>query len=499
MKYLFCFFLFFCFSFCFTIHGFGQLDSAFVYTYGGSNDDYARQIIATKDSGYIVVGTTSSFGVALTDIYIVKTDNNGVKEWSSRYGTPGIDWGYAIRQTFDNGYIVTGYTNQNAVTGYDIYLLKIDSSGNVEWTKTIGGPDWDFAYGIEVTPDSGFIICGKSYSYSNGGSDVYIVKTNSSGDVLWQKNYGGTNAESANGIIRDRNNNYGIIGETKSFGAGDNDVWLLKISGAGDTLWTKTYGTALSDAGYAIDTTTNESFICNGTSYGFRAADTTSDMYFFKVDSLGNQLWYRVQGEALKAEEGRVVKTLPDGNLFSGGMTESYGLGKTAYFMLRCNPNGYFLNGCAFGGTDYEEGYSVAVGKDKQIVFAGISNSYGCGLYDMYLARIDTFTFVDDYVLGIYETCDSTISVSEINNKERNILLFPNPASGSVLLNINNSNLFIKDHEVIISDVTCKEVKRMSFEKFPVEIALGNLKAGMYFVEVFQEGHLFSVGKLLVY
>src|SRR5688572_1787238 len=95
-------------------------DSCNVYTYGGSNNDYARQIISTSDSGYIVVGTTSSFGVALTDIYIIKIDSNGVKQWSHIYGSDQIDWGYSIRETYDHGYIITGYTNKNLSSGYDI-------------------------------------------------------------------------------------------------------------------------------------------------------------------------------------------------------------------------------------------------------------------------------------------------------------------------------------------------------------------------------------------
>ena len=500
MKYLLSFFLFICFSLCLRVHGFGQLDSAYIYTYGGTNDDYARQIIATKDSGYIVVGTTSSFGVSLTDIYIVKTDRNGVKQWSFRYGTPAIDWGYAIRETFDNGFIATGYTNENALSGYDIYILKIDSVGNVEWSKSIGGPDWDFGYGIELTPDSGFIICGKSYSYSNGGSDVYIVKTNSYGDILWQKNYGGTDAESANGIIRDRDNNYGIVGQTKSYGAGDDDIWIIKIDGNGDSLWTKRYGTPLFDAGYAIDTTLDGNFITNGTTTSF-SADSSSDMILIKTRTDGFWLWTKIHGDVLRTEdeEGRVVKQLPNGNIFDGGTTNAYGSGKTAYYMLRNDSAGNFLNGCAFGGTDYEDGLSVAVGKDNQIVFAGISNSYGCGLYDMYIIRIDTFTFVNEYVLSIHENCDSTIGVLENITYENDITLYPNPASGSVQMDISLSIPRLKKYNFTISDIAGKEIETNIIEKFPFEISLRGLRSGMYIVQVYEDGFLLSAGKLMVY
>jgi hypothetical protein len=481
-------------------HASATLDSAYIYTYGGYNDDYARQIISTSDSGYIIVGTTSSFGVDLADIYLVKTDRNCLKEWSHIYGTPAVERGYSIRQTFDHGYIIAGYTNHDAAAGYDIYLLKVDSMGEVQWTKTIGGTDWDFGYGIELTSDSGFIICGKTYSYSNGGSDVYIVKTDASGNVMWQKNYGGSNDESANAIIRDRNNNYIIVGETKSYGAGDDDVWVLKIDEAGDTLWTKTFGTALFDAGHAIDTTSDGNYICNGTSYGFRATDTTSDMYFFKIDTLGNQLWYQVQGADSSAEEGLVAKEFPDGNLFSGGITEAYGLGKTAYYMLRTDAGGNYLAGCAFGESDYEEGYSIAVGKDNQIVLAGITSSYGCGLFDIYLIRIDTFDFVNEYIISSHEFCDTTIGIDDPGIGNSVFSISPNPVSTGCTIYYGDSNSKHVPYTVKISDVTGKEISNHQVLEFPFWFTRNpKMNSGIYFVSVIQENLIKAVSKMIVY
>jgi len=498
MKKLFFFFPLFFAAPCFSLYAFAQLDSAYIYTYGGNNDDYARQIISTNDSGYIVVGTTSSFGVALTDIYIIKTDRNAVRQWSHIYGSPGIDWGYAIRETYDNGYIVTGYTNQNNGSGYDIYLLKIDSAGNVEWTKTIGGNDWDFGYGIELTPDSGFIIIGKSYSFSNGGSDAYIVKTNSTGDVMWQKNYGGTNDESANGIIRDRDNNFAIVGETSSYGFGDHDIWMLKINLNGDTLWTKTYGTTLFDAGYAIDTTLDGNYITNGTSNGF-STDSSTDMILIKTTSSGTWKFTRIHGENLHTEDGRIVKQFPNGNIFDGGTTDAYGVGKTAFYMLRNDSAGNFINGCAFGGTDYEEGYSVAVGKDNQVVFAGISNSYGCGLFDVYLIRIDTFTIVNDYILSIHEFCDSTIGVPETIAAGNNISVYPNPATKIAYINLTNKAAPSALYTLAVTDLAGREIMTLEKVKFPAAISLENLQSGIYFVEILQDTIPLTSAKLIVY
>lgn len=454
-------------------------------------------IIATNDSGYIIVGTSSSFGVALTDIYIIKTDNNGVKQWSHLYGSPVIDWGYAIRQTYDNGFIVTGYTNQNAVSGYDIYLLKIDSLGNIQWTKTIGGPDWDFGYGIELTSDSGFIICGKSYSFTNGGSDAYIVKTNSTGEIQWEKHYGGPEDESANGIIRDRDNNYAIIGQTRSYGAGDDDIWILKIDENGDTLWTRTYGISLFDAGYAIDTTLDGNYVTNGTTKSF-STDSTSDMIVIKTNSNGNWMWTRIHGDNGSTEDGYVVKCLPNGDIFDGGITDAYGHGKTAYYMIRMDSDANFITSAAFGGTDYEEGYSVAVGKDNQIIFAGISDSYGCGLYDIYLARIDTFAFVNDYDLSIHITCDSTIGIHEITNERNQISIFPNPAYDRVTISLANTPIISTGYKLRISDITGREIQNHSTIIFPAEISVQSLSAGIYMVGIYNEGNLLATGKLII-
>ena len=472
-------------------------DSCNVYTYGGSNNDYARQIISTSDSGYIVVGTTSSFGVALTDIYIIKIDSNGVKQWSHFYGSDHIDWGYSIRETFDHGYIITGYTNQNQSAGYDIYLLKLNGIGEVQWAKTIGGPDWDFGYGIELTPDSGFIICGKSYSFSNGGSDAFLVKTNAAGDVVWQKNYGDQGDESVNAIIRDRDNNYGLVGVTTSFGNGFEDEWLLKINGNGDTLWTKTFGGFLTDIGYAIDTTGDGGFVTNATSNSF-TTDSTSDMMLIKTSTDGTAMWTQMHGAPSNDEEGYVVDVFPNGNIFDGGVTWAYGLGQDAFYALRSDQDGNYITGAAFGGSDHEEGYSIAVGKDNKVVLAGITDSDGCGLWDIYLIRIDTFAFQSEHPPIIHVTCDTTIGIEERDLSQSAIAVYPNPSSDRVFIDFNSKK--IKDEYVVsLTDVTGKEIKKITVHAFLVSLDVTDLNDGFYFVNIYQNEHLLGTQKLIVY
>jgi len=474
-------------------------DSSNVYTYGGTNNDYAREIICTSDSGFIVVGTTSSFGVQLTDIYIIKTDRYGAKQWSHIYGSEAIEWGYGIRETFDHGYIITGYTNQNAAAGYDIYLLKINSIGEVQWSKTIGGADWDFAYAIELTTDSGFIICGKSYSYTNGGSDALIVKTDSIGNIVWQKNFGGTGDESMNDIIRDRDDNYGVVGQTNSFGNGREDEWLMRIDMNGDTLWTILYGHMLFDVGYAIDTTADGGYVTNGTTNSYAVPDTTKNMMLIKTMQSGLWKWTRIHGEANKFEEGYIVDVFPNGDIFDGGVTDAWGEGQTAFYMLRSDSLGDYITGANFGGTDHEEGYSSAVGKHNQAMFAGVTDSYGCGLFDVYLIRIDTFAFQSFHPPINHFTCDTTIGIGELETGNKNISIYPNPSSEKMLIDFHPAKSLRGKFELRVTDISGKEVEMMYLENFPAELHIGSWASGFYILNIYSGNVLQGAEKLIVY
>ena len=161
------------------LFGFSQKDTiAHLYTFGGNNNDNAEEIQATSDGGYIVIGSTSSNSWGNTDAYLLKVDSLCNYQWSKALGGNNNDWGYSIKQTFDKGYIIAATSNSYGNGGYDAVLMKRDSMGNYEWTKVYGGIDWDFAYSVVQTYDSGYVFCGETYNNTNGFSDVYIVKTN---------------------------------------------------------------------------------------------------------------------------------------------------------------------------------------------------------------------------------------------------------------------------------------------------------------------------------
>ena len=152
-------------------------------TYGGSDWDEALLIQETDDGGYIVAGYTYSFGAGNEDIWVLKLDEDGNVEWQKTYGGSDEDWAHSIQQTSDGGYIVAGYTYSFGAGEGDFWVLKLDENGNVEWQKTYGGSDYDRAKSIQQTDDGGYIVAGSTYSFGAGYYDFWVLKLDENGEI----------------------------------------------------------------------------------------------------------------------------------------------------------------------------------------------------------------------------------------------------------------------------------------------------------------------------
>jgi predicted secreted protein len=217
-------------------------------TFGGRDYDYANAIIKA-DNGYVIAGNTESFGEGGRDVWVIKIDKNGNKIWDKTFGDNKSNWANAIIEA-DNGYIIAGYTESFGAGDYDAWVIKIDKNGNKIWDKTFRSSKYDGADEI-IKADNGYIITGTTNSFGAGAKDAWIIKIDKNGNKIWDKTFGGNEADEANEIIK-ADNGYIIAGYTESFGAGDYDAWVIKIDKNGNKIWDKTFGGSDWDEAKAI-------------------------------------------------------------------------------------------------------------------------------------------------------------------------------------------------------------------------------------------------------
>ena len=295
-------------------------DTLWTKVYGGTNRDCGCSVQETSDEGYIIVGYTKSFGAGDYDVYLIKTDANGDALWSRTYGGTNRDYGYSVQETSDGGYIVAGRTRSFGAGSYDVYLIKTDSSGDTLWTGTYGGIDDDESYSVQETSDGGYIVAGWTFLIvpppGSPHNNVYLIKTDTDGDTLWTRQYGGADDDESYSVQETSDGGYIVAGMTKSFGAGSNDVYLIKTDTDGDTLWTCTYGGSVSDQGQSVQQTSDGGYIIAGNTKSFGAGD--SDVWLIKTDALGDTLWTKTFGGIDSEYAYGVQQTTDNGYIVAG-------------------------------------------------------------------------------------------------------------------------------------------------------------------------------------
>ncbi len=310
-------------------------DTLWTKTYGGTSDDYGNSVQQTQDGGYIVAGLTGSYGAGINDFYLIKTNANGDTLWTRTYGGRNDDYGESVRQTSDGGYVVAGYT-QSFGNDLQVYLVKTNASGDTLWTRTYGGADYDWGTSVQQTSDGGYIVAGCTGSYGDTLGDVYLIKTNSSGDTLWTRTYGGADGDDGSSVQQTSDGGYIVAGLTGSFGAGINDFYLIKTNSTGDTLWTRTYGGTNEDHGHFVQQTSDGGYIFAGFTYISGPANW--DVYLVKTNASGDPSWTRNYG-GTSADFSESVQQTSDGGYIVAGITSSFGYGPDVY-LIKTDANG---------------------------------------------------------------------------------------------------------------------------------------------------------------
>lgn len=258
-------------------------------TYGGAGNDDGPLVQQTTDGGYIVGGTTYSFGSGYDDFWLLSLDSEGIIRWEKTYGGNTFDRLSSLRQTLDGGYVAAGTTSSFADGGTDFWVLKLKADGNAEWQKTYGGAGNDDGPAVQQTYDGGYVLAGTTYSVSAGDGNIMVLKLGPYGNIVWQKTYGGSKDDYATIVRETLDSGYIVAGTTYSFGPGDGDIWLLKLDANGNIQWESTYDNNGNDNASALQQTLDGGYIVAGTSYPIDSTGPDKgDIRILKLDGQGN-------------------------------------------------------------------------------------------------------------------------------------------------------------------------------------------------------------------
>jgi predicted secreted protein len=345
-----------------------KLTVEFNRAFGGSKSDVAYRVIQTSDGGYALVGQTSSYGAGLTDAWLVKVDSEGNLLWNKTYGGPSDDTASCILQTADSGFILAGLTASFGSGGSDYWLVKTDSQGKMQWNKTFGGAKNDLATYAAQTSDGGFVLVGWEESFGAGGEDIWLIKTDANGGMQWSKTYGGALNDEAYFVAQIGDGGFALVGDTASFSSTQNALFI-KTDPEGNLIWNKTYGGEGIEAWQSL-LQLDDGYVLGGWTSSFGAG--SMDAWLMKTDQGGNALWNMTFGGQFDDAAYSMIKA-DDGGYALAGSNRASASAPLDFWLIKTDADGTLQLEQTFGGDFDDVTYSLIQAGDKGFVMAGES------------------------------------------------------------------------------------------------------------------------------
>lgn len=348
---------------------------------GGQLDDYAYEAIIYNDELY-AIGTTHSFGDPNGDHYLLKMDLEGNVLWEKTYGGAAADEGADLLATNDGNFILVGVTQSSGNGMKDVHILKINPNGDLLWEKTMGGPLDDTPISIIETSNNEFCIAGTTESFGAGSRDIYLMWINQNGGTIREKYYGGTDIDGSTKLMEIENNELMLYGYTANFGATSRDLYLMKLSGTGDSLWSKRYGGSDYEESQDFVRTPSGDYILHGHS---ASTDPIHDMFTVKIEEDGTVIWEKNYGGAMH-DGGQAILINEVGNYVLIGRSMSYGNGDRNILMITTNTEGIAIYQDIIGGEKADWGQDILEYKGYYYII-GHTNSFNDNMNDVYIVK----------------------------------------------------------------------------------------------------------------
>jgi Secretion system C-terminal sorting domain len=457
-------------------------------TFGGIESDEANAVSQTSDGGFIVFGSTSSSGLGGSDIWLIRTDSLGNTLWTKTIGFDQLEQGLDGQETFNGDLIVTGSTNSFSKGDYDVFLARTDSSGDTLWTKHYGTTGYESGNAVFQTPNGGgFVIAGVSGASVTDQHDVYLVKTNSSGHLQWDQTIKTPFDDGANDVRQNSNGDYIITGYTKSSGAGNYDVWLICVDPSGNVLWNKTFGGNQEDVGQALVQTSDGGCAITGWTYSFGSG--LSDVYLVRADASGDTLWTKTYGESSTYDGGYSIAKTSDGGFIISGTTVSPNNSTQDVLIIRTDSLGNEIWKKIISENGAAAGYAIRKTIDDGYIVGGIIEPTNRTDTDALLIR-----------LGSEQT-------TEVNDKSTNNIFqyklsqnYPNPFNPVTIINYQltvNNFVSLKVYDILGTEVATLVNEEKPAGSYKLEFNASKLSSGVYFYQL-KAGNFVDTKKLVL-
>ena len=474
-------------------------------TFGGSGTDYPHSIVVSKDNKYLIAGGTNSFDGDVDIInrglsscgWLLKLDEDGSIIWKKNYGGSGGDAFTSIFQSLDNGFILVGATNSDDgdlknTTGKHGWVLKIDSLGTVQWSKTYGGSGSDALTSVFQNKNGDYFIGGYSNSIdgdfkdSAGKFDIWILKLNIKGDLIWKKRIGGSEDDLLQQLTNIDDKTFALVGSSNSQD-GDmkeslGDV-IIKMDTSGKIIWNKSPAdsTARLRELHAVTMSGKDLVVAGMQIVGqLNVSSQYPYSWDFKVaksDTSGKTIWTKLYG-GLQSDVANSINAFPNGDLVISGFTQSNNSGdvrnnhslanQTDFWVIRIDSIGKIKNATCYGGFQNEEAYTSVIDKKGNIIVAGFAESSN-GTFSENKGG-------DDW--GVIKIAYDLTNTIETQNSFVNISEFPNPVQNNLTIIITNNF----EPSIRISDITGKIYHSKDRIKTETQIDMSTYPSGFYFI-----------------
>lgn len=357
---------------------------------GGSQDDYGRSIANKIGGGYIMTGGTNSYGAGDFDVLVANLNSDGSINWAKALGGTNKDSGYSVVSVSDGSYMISANTFSFGAGQDDQMLISLDSNGGLNWARTFGGSGSEYnanmADALVETSDGGFISATPTYSYGPGQDDILIMKLTSAGAISWANAFGGGSDDGSPAIFEASDGGYVFIGDTYSYGAGGRDILLAKLNSAGSVSWAKSFGGSNFDYSNSIIEASDDGIVIAGRAYGYGPG--VFDVLVAKFSSAGDHVWTTTFGGSGNEAAWSIIES-SDGNLVLTGWTESFGAGDYDVLVAKLNNLGGVIWAKTMGGVDEDFGYSIIESSGGGYVLTGQTKSDGAGNIDVLTVKLD--------------------------------------------------------------------------------------------------------------